>query len=71
VASGTALQRAGRRMKIEIADQDGPRLLWIIAANKWPTTYLGKNVFLLTEEQVARVKAEGITPLKAALENDN
>ncbi len=55
-----ALQPAGRQIKIAVADQDGPRLLWIIAANRWPTRYLGNNMFVLTEEQVARIKSEGI-----------
>jgi hypothetical protein len=60
MASATGLRPVGRCVKIAVTDEDGPRLLWVIAANRWPTRYLGNNVFVLTEEQVARIKSEGI-----------
>ena len=68
MASAPTMQAAGRCVKIAVTDQDGPRLLWIIAANRWPTRYLGNNTFVLTEEQAARVNSEGITFEKIAPE---
>ena len=68
MASAPALQPARQQIKITVAEQDGPRLLWIIAANRWPTRYLGNNIFVLTEEQVARIESEGISFERISLE---
>lgn len=61
MATAPVLQPAPQLLKVEVAEEDGPRLLWVLAVNKWPTTYLGKNVFLVTQEQAARIKEEGIS----------
>lgn len=56
-----ALQPTNQRVRIAIDDKDGPRLMWVIAANRWPTIFLGNNTFVFTEDQLEKIKSERIS----------
>jgi len=62
VSTGVQQQVKGtrRHLRIEVASEERPRLWKVISDNEWSGEYLGKNVFVFTEEQLATIKAAGI-----------
>lgn len=54
---GTQVAKSSRRhVRIEVDKKDRPRLWKLIAENEWSGEYVGKNVFVFTDEQLTEVQ---------------
>jgi hypothetical protein len=47
-------------LRIEICDEDGGKLWRVISDNNWQGEYLGKNTFVFSSEQLAKIQEAGV-----------
>jgi hypothetical protein len=51
----------GRYVRIEVSVAEEEDKLWgVVSDNEWSGKYLGKNIFLFTREQVAKIEQAGV-----------